>query len=43
MTNTTNAWLEGGLADQDSRWTSARIMGQIYDITGEDHILNLDE
>jgi len=35
-------WQEVCQTDQDSRWTSVRIMGQIYDITGEDHILYLD-
>jgi len=35
-------WHEVCQTDQDSRWTSVRMVGQIYDITGRDHILDLD-
>jgi len=35
-------WQEISLSNQDPRWTSARIMGHIYDITDKDHILDLN-
>jgi len=51
LTCTTNAaiisnwflWHEVCETDQDSRWTSVRIMGQTSDITGKDHPLDQDE